>query len=231
MPVGHTGGAHWWGTLVGHASACQYNMKITKSGIRRPIHIYKNDTYYFISSSTFNKLPVINTFEKKSYLKKFFFEKSQLFLVDMKAWVILDNHYHILFWLEEENNLSKFIGQVNGATARYFNKIDAGGARFSVPTGTINSAPPNSLRPLTTRNVWYRGKYWDRCIRSERDFWMRFNYIHNNPIKHGIIESIDKLDPYEFSSWNYYIKNCGEKWLLSVFEKYPVIDYTVEGIE
>ncbi len=184
-------------------------MKLIKSGNHRPPHIYKAETYYFVSSSTFDKLDIINNSEKRSYLKKLFIEKSRLFSVAIKAWAILDNHYHLLFNLNFEDTLSKFIGQINSASSRFFNKAD----------NTMN------------RKVWYKGKYWDTCIRSERDFWLRLNYIHHNPIKHGIIKNIDELGNYEFSSWNYYSQKYGKEWLLSVFERYPVVDFTIRGIE
>jgi len=184
-------------------------VKLVKSGNHRPPHIYKAETYYFVSSSTFDKLGIINNSEKKTYLKKLFIEKSRLFSVVIKAWVILENHYHLLFNLNSAETLSRFIGQINGASSNFFNKVDS----------------------TMKRKVWYKGKYWDTCIRSERDFWLRFNYIHHNPIKHGIIQNIDELGNYEFSSWNYYSQRYGKEWLLSAFEKYPVVDFTVRGIE
>jgi putative transposase len=184
-------------------------MRIAKYGDHRPVHIYKGETYYFVSSSTFNKQPIINSDGKKQYLKELLADKARIFSVGIKAWVIMDNHYHLLFKLRDEDTLSKFIGGINGASSRYFNKMDN----------------------ISNRRVWYKGKYWDRCIRSEKDFWTRFNYIHNNPIKHGFVPSIDELDQYKFSSWNYYKEKYGREWLSSVLKEYPVIDFTVSGIE
>jgi hypothetical protein len=37
------------------------------------------------------------------------------------------------------------------------------------------------------------------------------------------------MEDYEFSSFNYYVCSKGDEWLMSAFEKYPVVDYTVEG--
>jgi hypothetical protein len=38
-----------------------------------------------------------------------------------------------------------------------------------------------------------------------------------------------KMEHYEFSSFNFYVKTKGYEWLMSVFEKYTVVDYTMEG--
>jgi putative transposase len=76
------------------------------------------------------------------------------------------------------------------------------------------------------RKIWQN--YWDYCIRKESDYWTRFNYIHHNPVKHNYVK---RMDDYEFSSFNFYVKSNGYEWLMSIFEKYPVVDYTVDGDE
>lgn len=67
--------------------------------------------------------------------------------------------------------------------------------------------------------------YWDRCIRNEKDFYTRFNYIHYNPVKHSLV---DKMEDYEFSSYRYYLQQCGQEWLNRCFELYPVIDFNLD---
>lgn len=37
------------------------------------------------------------------------------------------------------------------------------------------------------------------------------------------------MEDYEFSSFSYYVNTKGYEWVMSVFEKYPVIDYTIDG--
>ena len=71
------------------------------------------------------------------------------------------------------------------------------------------------------RQVWHN--YWDTCVRTEADYWTRFNYIHYNPIKHGYVKQFSN---WPFSSYGYYLERRGEGWLLDVIERYPVIDFT-----
>jgi len=33
-----------------------------------------------------------------------------------------------------------------------------------------------------------RGRYWEHTIRDERDFARHFDYVHFNPVKHGLVE-------------------------------------------
>ena len=36
------------------------------------------------------------------------------------------------------------------------------------------------------RDVWQR-RYWEHTIRDERDFQAHLDYIHINPVKHGVV--------------------------------------------
>ena len=56
------------------------------------------------------------------------------------------------------------------------------------------------------RKIW--SKYWNTCIRSNKDFIARLNYIHWNPVKHGLVD--DPKD-YPYSSYqNYFAENVKE---------------------
>jgi putative transposase len=58
------------------------------------------------------------------------------------------------------------------------------------------------------RKVWYR--YNDRAIRSEGHYYTTLNYIHYNPVKHGLVAS-----PYDWtwSSVHWYRETKGREWL------------------
>jgi len=81
----------------------------------------------------------------------------------------------------------------------------------------------NRLEKKSGRRIWY--SYWDTCIRNIDDFYTRFNYIHNNPIKHKYINSLDELPLYKYSSYSYYLETKGQEWISDIFIRYPIIDY------
>jgi hypothetical protein len=62
-------------------------------------------------------------------------------------------------------------------------------------------------------------------IRHGSHLWTRFNYVHNNPVKHGYVR---QLEDWPFSSYHYYLRTKGEEWLQDCWPRYPVIDY-LEG--
>lgn len=116
----------------------------------------------------------------------------------MRAWVILDDHYHLLLKTRVGKDLSHFFGRLHGATSRQLNLWD------------------NAMG----RQVWHN--YWDTCIRTEASLWGHFNYTPNNPVKHGYVTH---PKDWEFSSYGYYLRERGEQWLADCWMQYPVIDH------
>jgi len=170
--------------------------------IHQPSHLYLNDQINFLSAHTYLDRYTLNTrFQKQNIIdkiRKFF----RFFEFDLYAWVILINHYHVLFKVKTGRDLPKCIGKIHAGFTYETNKADG----------------------LSGRKIWQN--YWDRCIRSEKDFWIHFNYIHHNPVKHRHVRN---MEDYEFSSYGYWLKKNGSDWMSSVFQQYPVIDFSISN--
>src|SRR5690606_9629635 len=39
------------------------------------------------------------------------------------------------------------------------------------------------------RGIWQR-RYWEHTIRDEHDYWRHMDYLHINPVKHGLVERV-----------------------------------------
>lgn len=86
----------------------------------------------------------------------------------------------------------------------------------------LKEGKPQELADFVRRlgRVWYQ--YIDHVIRDERDYFMHFNYIHQNPVKHGFVE---RLGAYKFSSIHRWLEEAGKEWLADCFRDYPVVDF------
>ena len=165
----------------------------------KPFHLYLDEKIYFVTVSTLGKQRLLDKSAKKRIVKNKLEKASIKHKVKVYAWVILPNHYHLLFRFREEQNLAKFIGFING------------GSSFEL----------NGMENKRGRQVWWN--YWDNCIRDEETFYRRFNYIHHNPVKHGYVK---RCEDYEFSSYNYYLGKLGRDYMDSIFGQYPIVDFT-----
>lgn len=68
------------------------------------------------------------------------------------------------------------------------------------------------------RNIWQR-RYWEHLIRDETDFDRHVDYIHFNPVKHGLVST---PDDWPHSTWHRWKKEVGrpvsippEEWKLA----------------
>jgi putative transposase len=52
------------------------------------------------------------------------------------------------------------------------------------------------------RGIWQR-RYWEHTIRDERDFSRHVDYIHINPVKHGLVT---RVRDWPFSSFHRMVK-------------------------
>lgn len=171
-------------------------MNINRSP-HRPPHIYMDDTWYIITASTFNRTCYLATDNHLRVWAETIQSLLKEYGITLRAWVVLRNHYHLLLKSRSGHDVGKFVGRLNGRTSREFNLLD----------------------DATGRQVWY--SYWDTCIRTEKDYWTRFNYIHNNPVKHGYVQH---HEDWAFSSYRYYLRTKGLEWLADCWQRYATID-------
>ena len=226
--------------------------------IHRPKHLLLDDQIYFITGRTYFDYSHL----KKRKIKNYFLEKageiSEKYMVDIKAWVVLDNHYHLLVNFEKGRLLPKFIKHLHGSTAhlikkqrhepnfvklffegltpwqkreweKHVNRLKSVNPRRSNKMNFVTPSPIgvtnfSSLLQIKPPPVWYQ--YLDHIIRDEKDLYKHLNYIHQNPVKHGLVK---KMRDYKFSSFNNWLKEKGREWMADCFTKYPIIDFEPTG--
>ena len=89
------------------------------------------------------------------------------------AWVVMPDHMHCLWTLPEGD--ADFPGR--------WQAIKTGFSK-SLPGGEVRS--PVMIR-RGERGIWQR-RYWEHTVRDERDYAAHMDYIHFNPVKHGLAE-------------------------------------------
>ncbi len=148
----------------------------------------------------------IKSEQRRQQVLNLLFEKFIHGGMEIRAWVVLPNHYHLLV-------------KVNGGAEALTTNFDRLSEIFHLVHGRT-SRQWNLEENVTGRKVWFR--YSDRAIRSERHYYATLNYIHYNPVKHGWAKS-----PYDWveSSVHWYLEHYQREWLRDLWVKYPVRDY------
>ncbi len=163
-----------------------------------PPHPIRLQTFYLLTAACYEHKHHLSTPFRRQQLLNLIFEKCIHEALEIRAWVVLSNHYHLLVYVPDFKKLSKLFQQIHGSTSRQWNLEDN----------------------MMGRKVWYR--YCDRAIRSERHYYTTLNYIHYNPVKHNQTKS-----PYDWteSSVHWYLENYGKQWLRDTWIEYPVRNY------
>jgi putative transposase len=82
----------------------------------------------------------------------------------LEAWAVFSNHYHFVAHAEEKATpLRVAIKRLHGETAREVNRRDGAAGRA----------------------VWHN--FWDTALTFEKSYLARLNYVHQNPVKHGVV--------------------------------------------
>jgi putative transposase len=91
------------------------------------------------------------------------------------AWVVLPDHMHAVWTLPpSDNDYSARWKAIKIAFAKTLPK-------------TEYLSPARSAKG--ERGIWQR-RFWEHTIRDERDYAAHVDYVHINPLKHGLVSSV-----------------------------------------
>ena len=68
-----------------------------------------------------------------------------------------------------------------------------------LPRGEPVSASRQSRRE---RGIWQR-RYWEHTVRDDDDFVRHLDYVHFNPVKHGLVEDVAA---WPYSSFRRFVR-------------------------
>lgn len=156
-------------------------------------------TFFHLTAACFEHKPIIGS----SFARLQSFTQSlQAALTDASkevfAWCVLPNHYHLLVETWNLRETTRMLGRFHGRTSFAWNAED--NARG--------------------RSCFHRTA--DRAIRGERHFWATMNYVHHNPVHHGLVE---KWTDWPWSSAHEFLAGVGRDRALHIWREYPVLDY------
>jgi putative transposase len=100
--------------------------------------------------------------------------------VDIHAWVVLPEHMHCIFELPPNDHDFSLRWRLIKH-------------HFSVAISK-NEYRNDVRRSRRERGIWQR-RFWEHVIRNEEDYRAHMDYVHYNPVKHGLVKHV-KNWPY-----------------------------------
>lgn len=115
--------------------------------------------------------------------------------------VILPEHIHFLWQLPpDDSNYSQRVSRLKVLFTRSLHGKNA-----------LSQDVSASRRKHRESNVWQR-RFWEHTISNETDFQQHLDYIHYNPVKHGLVSCPHFWQYSSFSRWvdkKIYSQNWG----------------------
>jgi putative transposase len=146
---------------------------------------------YIVTGGTADKIHYLNSPARMDFVLDLLFEHALEFGWLLQAWAVLVNHYHfIALSPDNPDSLSQMIGKLHGAIARSINAEDG----------------------VSGRQIMYQ--YWDSHITFQRSYMARLNYVHQNPVHHGIVR---KASEYRWCSAAWFERKASAAFVRTVY--------------
>lgn len=130
----------------------------------------------------------------------------QLYNVQLHAYVLMSNHYHLLIETKDEN-LSRFMKHLNASYAIYFNK-----------------------KYKRSGHLW-QGRFRSWYVTDEAYLYTLVGYIENNPVKAKMVKM---LGEYRYSSYRSFVEETEPIGCLKssfLFDAFKTIEERKEFLE
>jgi putative transposase len=142
-----------------------------------PVHRMDTNAIYFVTAATLDKRRLFDSPMKRDLLERLLFRFAREYGWQLEAWALLANHYHIVVRDNPSSrNLAEFLHRLHGVSAHDLNALDC----------------------VEGRRVWFN--FWDTRLTHQYSYLARLNYVHQNPVKHGLVSMANQY-PWCSAAW------------------------------
>jgi putative transposase len=132
---------------------------------------------YFFTLVTGDRIPILTGDFGRRCLRSAIVEARSRWAFQIRAIVLLPDHLHTIWELP----------QGDAKYPRRWAWIKREFTSAWLRSGGSEAAVSAAKRRNRRRGVWQR-RYWEHVIRDERDLEAHCDYIHYNPVKHGLVQ-------------------------------------------
>lgn len=148
----------------------------------------KSGHLFFFTVVTLNRQKIFNTEANRETLRAAIKKVQNDYPFINEAFVLLPDHLHCI-WRLPDTDYSKRWGMIKREFSRTAN----------IPPATKRS---DSAKKKRESGIWQR-RFWEHTIKDEKDYENHVNYIHYNPVKHGLVKYPSE---WEYSSFHRFVK-------------------------
>ncbi|MBE9118154.1 transposase [Lusitaniella coriacea LEGE 07157] len=145
---------------------------------------------YFFTVVTYSRKRFLGLHKNVDLLRDAFHYVLHRHPCEIESCVVLPDHFHCILTLPlGDSNFSTRLRLLKSYFSRHLE---------NEPCEAITKSRKNKQEKM----VWQR-RFWEHEIRDEQDFINHVEYIHYNPVKHGLVQC---PKDWQYSSFHRYVK-------------------------
>ena len=149
--------------------------------------------YYFFTIVTYERRKILTSELARKHLRHAFDKVRAKRYFETIAICLLPEHLHCIWKLPEgDGDFSTRWSLIKRDFT--MNYLREGGDEF---------AQSNSRLKHRHRGIWQK-RFWEHQIGDERDLQNHIDYIHYNPVKHGLVKDVDS---WPWSTYHKYVES------------------------
>lgn len=147
---------------------------------------------FFFTVTSYRRRPILAHAEVREALREAIEHVRTTMPFTIDAWVLLPDHLHAIWTLPPDDAA---FGKRWGMIKAHVSKNCA----HLIDTQIVRSASRVSRRES---DFWQR-RFWEHQLRDERDYERHVDYLHYNPVKHGLVSQVAE---WPHSTFHQYVK-------------------------
>ena len=158
----------------------------------RYIRLRREGGLYFFTLVTYKRQPFMTSELSRECLRAAWKETQSLYPFDILAVCLLPDHLHCIWQLPEKDD----------AYPKRWQKLKSLFSHAYLKSGGQEGQRTARQQKKGERAV-FQSRYYEHSIREQDDLKNHFDYIHYNPVKHGLVQSVSA---WPWSTFHKYAK-------------------------
>lgn len=160
--------------------------------------LYIPGSWYFFTVVTHERRPILTSEIARRSLLTAVDTTRQRYPFESVAWVLLPDHLHCIWKMPDGD--ADFTTRWRLIKTRFSRSYLSGGGI------EVNELSTSRIR-RKERGIWQR-RFWEHCLRDDDDLRYHIEYIHYNPVKHGLTREshtwrYSSIHRPEYSDWDF----------------------------
>jgi putative transposase len=144
---------------------------------------------YFFTVITHKRRQVLTTEAVRVALRRAVNQARTTLPFKIDAWVLLPDHLHCVWTLpSQDDNFAAHWAIIKRRVGR--------------ECGALVGALPGISRSRRNEQAFWQRRFWEHQIRDDDDLTRHVDYIHWNPVKHGLVKSVRD---WPYSTFHRYV--------------------------